>query len=42
LEKLNAQLARLQGMAGAKAKPELKQWINQRLRILSELVQSKL
>jgi hypothetical protein len=37
-EKLESQLTRLSGMASAKAKPELKQWINQRANILKQLI----
>jgi len=38
-EKLESQLTRLSGMASAKAKPELKQWINQRANILKQLIE---
>jgi len=37
-EKLEAQLTRLQNMQGAKVKPELKQWIGQRISLLKLLI----
>jgi len=36
-----AQLERLKKMQSAKAKPELRQWINQRINILTQLSQEK-
>jgi protein disulfide-isomerase A6 len=36
-DKVEAELKRLQGMASTKVKPELKQWINQRIAILKQL-----
>jgi hypothetical protein len=37
-DKLEAQLTRLQNMQGAKLKPELKQWIGQRIALLKLLI----
>jgi len=36
-EEVKAQLERLNGMSGSAMKPELKQWLTQRLNILKQL-----
>jgi len=39
-DKLEEQLKRLQGMSASKLKADLKQWINQRISILKQLLES--